>query len=60
MKPSHALETLLTQALIGGVRALPWRASLGLGAALGDTLWRTGLRRRVAAENLAHAFPDWT
>jgi len=60
MKPSDALETLLARTLIAGVRALPWRASLGVGAALGDTLRRSGLRRRVAAENLAHAFPDWS
>jgi KDO2-lipid IV(A) lauroyltransferase len=60
MNPSHVFETLLTRALIRGVRALPWRPSLAFGAALGDTLRRSSLRRRVAAENLAHAFPSWS
>ena len=60
MKPSHAFETLLTRALIAGVRAFPWRASLGFGAALGDTVRRIGLRRRVAMDNLSRAFPEWS
>ncbi len=60
MKAAHALETALVGALAASVRALPWRASLGLGAALGGTLGALGLRRRVAEANLARAFPERT
>jgi Kdo2-lipid IVA lauroyltransferase/acyltransferase len=55
---SHAFETLLAGALAGGVRALPWRASLGFGARLGGLAHRLGVRRRVAEQNLALAFPE--
>jgi len=55
---AHALEALLVRALSGGARALPWRASLGFGAALGGLAHGLGVRRRVAEENLALAFPE--
>ncbi|HEY2956206.1 MAG TPA: lysophospholipid acyltransferase family protein [Candidatus Eisenbacteria bacterium] len=58
MKPSHAFETLLCRALAGGVRALSWERSLAAGATLGDLARALGLRRRVAEENLARAFPE--
>jgi len=58
LKASHAFEAALARALAAGVRALPWPASLAFGAGLGDFLGRLGLRRRVAEENLAHAFPE--
>jgi KDO2-lipid IV(A) lauroyltransferase len=54
---AHALEAALVRALGAGARALPWRASLGAGAALGDAARRIGIRRRVAEDNLARAFP---
>ena len=60
MSPAHALETLLVRALAAGVRTLPWRASLAVGARIGDAAYGLGLRRRVAAENLAQAFPALT
>ncbi len=58
MRARHALETLLVRALVGGARALPWRRSLTLGRALGDGARAAGLRRRVAEDNLARAFPE--
>jgi len=58
VKATHALEALLVQALGAGVRAMPWRASLAFGAGLGDLARGLGLRRQVAIENLALAFPE--
>ena len=58
MRGGHAVETLVTRALMAGVRALPWRASLKLGEALGDLVRAAGLRRAVAEANLARAFPE--
>jgi len=55
---ADAFETLLARALIAGVRAVPWRASLGIGARLGDAAAMLGIRRRVGEENLARAFPE--
>jgi KDO2-lipid IV(A) lauroyltransferase len=55
---SHAFETLLVRALAAGVRTLAWQRSLGVGARLGDLARGLGLRRRVAEENLARAFPE--
>ena len=58
MSPGHLLETLLVRALAAGIQALPWRASLVLGATLGDAARVLGLRRVVAEQNLARAFPE--
>jgi len=58
MKGAHALETLLVQALARCVRALAWQGSLGLGERLGDLAHGLGLRRGVAEDNLARAFPE--
>ncbi len=60
MKASHAFEALLVHALGSGVRAMSWRASLRLGAALGSLAHALGIRRAVAEANLASAFPDRT
>ena len=60
VKASHLFEALLVRALRAGVRAMPWRASLRLGAALGDLAHALGIRRTVAEGNLASAFPDRT
>ncbi len=57
---AHAMQSALVEALGAGVRALPWRMSLGVGEALGDTARRLGLRRRVATDNLERAFPERT
>ncbi len=60
MKLRHEFEALLARGAVAGLRAVSWRAALAVGAALGETVWRAGLRRRVAEENLARAFPDWS
>lgn len=59
-KLGHALEAALVGALFAGARAMPWRASLGAGATLGDLARLLRLRRGVAEENLARAFPERT
>lgn len=39
---------------------LPLRAAVAVGAAFGRLAYRLGIRRRVVAENLTRAFPDWS
>ena len=58
MSVSHALEAFGVESLDRLARAIGWRRSLALGAALGATLGAAGLRRRVARENLARVFPS--
>ncbi len=57
MKTSHRIETLLARGMLAAMGALPWRGSLAAGACLGDLTRALGIRRRVARENLARAFP---
>jgi KDO2-lipid IV(A) lauroyltransferase len=55
----HAVEYALLLPFLGLVRALPHGASRQLGAALGGLALRVDRRRRrIGAENLAHAFPE--
>ena len=58
MKPGHRIEYLLVRAIAALGRSLPEGAALGLGARLGDLVRAIGIRRRVAAENLALALPE--
>ena len=58
MRGAHALEAALVGTLMAGARTLSWRASLGAGAALGELTAALGVRRKVAVENLARAFPE--
>lgn len=58
MRVSHAAETALLHAAAAAFGALPWRGALAAGAALGALLHRSGLRARVARDNLAIAFPE--
>lgn len=58
LRARDALETTLARGVIQVVRAMSWRRSLGFGAWLGDRLHDLGVRREVAADNLAHAFPE--
>ena len=58
MNLAHAFETALALAAAAGFRALPRRGSLRAGAAAGDLARRIGLRRQVARDNLAIAFPE--
>jgi len=58
MSLAHALEFAGIAGLGRVARSLGWKRSLGLGAALGAAVGAAGLRRRVAEENLARAFPE--
>ena len=55
---AHALEALLARGLFGACRAVPWQRGLAAGAVLGGAVHALGLRRRVAEQNLALAFPE--
>ena len=57
---THAIEALLARGLFAASRALPWPEGTGVGAALGSLTGALGIRRRVAEENLALAFPERT
>ncbi len=54
----HRLEHAAVLALSALVRALPARAALAVGRGLGALARVAGLRRKVAAANLARAFPE--
>ncbi len=58
MSLADRLEAVVAGAALGALDGLGWRAALGVGAALGSTVRRMGIRRRVALENLARAFPE--
>jgi len=55
---THALEWWLVRGLAAHARGLDWPHSLEVGANLGDLARRLGIRRAVADDNLARAFPD--
>jgi KDO2-lipid IV(A) lauroyltransferase len=55
---AHGVETWLVRSLAAGVRARSWERSLGPAARLGDLARVLGLRRHVAEDNLARAFPE--
>lgn len=55
---SEVATSRLAFGLIDGVRRMPWRKSLGWGERLGDLAHALRVRRRVAEQNLALAFPD--
>jgi KDO2-lipid IV(A) lauroyltransferase len=57
VRPRHAAEAVLVRALAAGAGALRGRASHAAGARLGDLAHALGVRRRVAEDNLARAFP---
>lgn len=57
---AHVLESLLLRGAAAGFRSLNWRASLSAGAWLGDRLRESGVRRRVAEDNLARVVPAWS
>ena len=55
----HALESAAVQLVAGAVRLLPMSAVRACGAALGRAAYRVDrFHRRIALENLAHAFPS--
>jgi KDO2-lipid IV(A) lauroyltransferase len=58
VKATRGLEALLVRMLFARMRAGSWAGSLSLGARLGALAHHLGVRRRVAEENLALAFPE--
>jgi len=55
----HRLEDLALRAVVFPLGPLGWRGARALGAALGAFVWRfLPVRRKVARENIARAFPD--
>lgn len=58
MKATHALEAFLARGLATGLGSMDWRAAHAVGERLGDLARGLGLRRRVAEDNLARAFPE--
>ena len=58
MSATHVLERFGVDTFDRLARTIGWRRSLALGAGIGATLGNAGLRRRVAIENLARAFPE--
>ena len=55
---SHRLETLLLKTIVSALAGLSWPAARARGADLGAAVGALGIRRRVARENLARAFPE--
>ena len=60
MRASDPLVALLVRGAFGGLRGLSWERSRAVGERMGRAALALGLRRRVAEENLAHAFPAWS
>ncbi|MFZ5442851.1 MAG: hypothetical protein ACOZQL_22790, partial [Myxococcota bacterium] len=49
---------VLVGAGLGLVRALPRRAQLACARFIAWLAWALGIRRRIALDNLRHAFPE--
>jgi len=60
VRAGDLLLTALARGTLAGVGALPWARARAAGGRLGDAVRLLGVRRRVAAENLALAFPQWS
>ena len=58
VKLGHALEYALLRAVAGAAGLVGWRAAQTLGATLGALVGAIGIRRKVALDNLARAFPE--
>ncbi|MBX7096913.1 MAG: lipid A biosynthesis acyltransferase [Myxococcaceae bacterium] len=56
--PGGPLATALVSLVVGLVRLLPRKVREALARALGSAVYTLGVRRRVALDNLAHAFPE--
>jgi Kdo2-lipid IVA lauroyltransferase/acyltransferase len=59
VRASDRAVSLLARGALAGLRALSWARARTAGERLGDGVRGLGLRRRVAQENLALAFPEW-
>lgn len=58
MKLAHRVETALGTSVLAMLGALPRPAARALGVGLGATARQLGMRRKVAEDNLARAFPE--
>jgi len=56
-KARHKLENLVLAVMLGIVRLLPYRWSVGLGGGIGGLLWRLGIRTDVSLRNFELCFP---
>lgn len=60
MRARDAVVTALARGALAGLGAMSWVRARGAGERLGDAVRALGVRRRVAEENLALAFPGWS
>ena len=60
MRAGDRAVSLLARGAMAGLRGLSWERARAAGERLGDAVRGLGLRRRVAQENLALAFPLWS
>lgn len=60
MKARDWAVALLARSTMAGLRALSWEQARAAGKRMGDAVRGLGLRRLVARENLALAFPQWS
>ena len=60
MRARDRAVSLLARGTLAGLRALSWERARAVGERLGAGARGLGLRRRVAQENLALAFPHWS
>jgi KDO2-lipid IV(A) lauroyltransferase len=56
---AHLLQSSLLEALAAVAVRIPYATALGMGRALGRSLYGLGVRRQVVHENLRLAFPEW-
>ncbi len=59
MRASDPAVALAVRAAFGALHSLSWPRAREVGAKLGEGARALGIRRRVAEENLALAFPEW-
>ncbi len=59
MRASDLAAALAARGAFAALGGLSWARARAAGEALGDTVRALGIRRRVAEENLARAFPEW-
>ena len=59
MRASDPAVALLARGLLSSLGRVSWPRARAAGEAMGDAIRGLGIRRRVAEENLALAFPAW-
>lgn len=56
----HSIEALFLRALGKLLCLLPRKTSLKIGEALGNVVYRLGIRTKVTRDNLSHAYPEFS